>query len=58
MNREELVRILSSMTNAEFSELAAEARGVDDSDIRNVIVRELQHPIALASDEIKHRAID
>jgi len=63
MDRDELVRVLASMTSDEFDAVVAESRGVDDRDIKAVILRELSkpprqpEPPALNSDAIEHRAL-
>lgn len=57
MTYDELIKQLALLTDAEFEQVASQARGVDDSDIRAVIVRELQRQPALNSDEIDRRAL-
>ena len=58
MDRQELIRTLAAMTEVEYRDLALEARGVDDNDIRSIITRELTRAPALNSDAIAHDALD
>ena len=59
MDRRELVRVLATMTDAEYRDLTAEARGVDNTDIRAVISRELNKPLALNdTDGLTRHALD
>jgi hypothetical protein len=47
------------MTDAEYRDLTAEARGVDNTDIRAVISRELNKPLALNdTDGLTRHALD
>ena len=41
MDRHELIRILASMSDAEFAEVIAEARGAGPVDVKELIEREI-----------------
>ncbi len=59
MDRQELVRVLATMTEGEYRDLTLEARGVDDTDVRSIILRELNKTLALNdSDGLTRQALD
>lgn len=57
MNRDELVNALAAMTDDELNTVLGEARGVDDRDVKALILRELSRPPALNSDAIERQAL-
>jgi len=49
---------LAALTEGEYRDLTLEARGADDTDVRAIILRELNKPLPLNSDALARQALD